>query len=325
VFCSTVIPTIGRPTLARAVHSVVDQQFAGADFEVIVVNDSGQPLPVADWQRSERVHIVDTNRHNRSVARNTGAALAKGGYLHFLDDDDWVLPGALESLWKLASTSHAAWLYGAYRLVDNQGKTITEVFPDEVGNCFIQLIAWEWLPLQASIIDSAAFFAVGGFASLSSLLGGFEDIDLSRKIALYYDMASRSEVVACIRAGDEGSTTNYVDVIQQNRQSRERALSAPESFARMTASARASSSHPGYWFGRVFYYYLASMMWNARRMHPSTTGSRGAYAVAAFAVAGRHIMSADFWRGLFRSHVSRARIAIAETGMNLYPSTRRRR
>ena len=158
VFCSTVIPTIGRPTLSRAVESVLNQQLSIHDLEVIVVNDSGQPLPEADWQRSPRVQIITTNRHKRSVARNAGAAVAKGPYLHFLDDDDGMLLGALERLWELADTSRAAWLYGAFRLVDNQGKTIAEVFPEETGNCFIQLVSWEWLPLQASIIESKPTF-----------------------------------------------------------------------------------------------------------------------------------------------------------------------
>ena len=45
MFSSTVIPTVNRPTLSRAVRSVLQQNFTADDFEVIVVNDSGQPLP----------------------------------------------------------------------------------------------------------------------------------------------------------------------------------------------------------------------------------------------------------------------------------------
>src|SRR4030067_3850837 len=104
MFCSTVIPAIGRPTLSRAVHSVLDQSFTADDFEVIVVNDSGAPLAEADWQNSERVRTMHTNRRERGVARNTGAAIAKGGYLHFLDDDDVLLPGALQAFWEFDQT-----------------------------------------------------------------------------------------------------------------------------------------------------------------------------------------------------------------------------
>ena len=83
MFCSTIIPTVNRPTLSRAVHSVLNQEFDRDDFEVIVVNDSGKQLPDAEWQKSDQVRVINTNRCKLSVARNTGAAIAKGRYLHF--------------------------------------------------------------------------------------------------------------------------------------------------------------------------------------------------------------------------------------------------
>ena len=85
VFVSTIIPTIGRETLSSAVQSVIDQQPSSAEFEIIVVNDSGQPLPKMIWIDTPNLQIIDTNHRERSVARNTGAAIARGKYLHFLD------------------------------------------------------------------------------------------------------------------------------------------------------------------------------------------------------------------------------------------------
>ena len=106
LFCSTIIPTVGRGTLNRAVESILSQEF-GRSFEVIVVNDSGRPLPPAGWQQAERVMVIDTFRRERSVARNVGAAVARGRDLHFLDDDDWLLPGALDVFWALAGSAIA--------------------------------------------------------------------------------------------------------------------------------------------------------------------------------------------------------------------------
>ena len=62
MFCSTIIPTIGRPTLARAVQSVLEQNLTAADFEVIVVNDSEKSLSEEDWQKDERVRVLDASR-----------------------------------------------------------------------------------------------------------------------------------------------------------------------------------------------------------------------------------------------------------------------
>ena len=106
LFCSTIIPTIGRGTLDRAVESVINQQF-DQPFEVIVVNDSGRPLRPAAWQQAAGVQILDTQQRERSVARNVGAMAAHGRYLHFLDDDDWLLPGALGVLGAMAVSQPA--------------------------------------------------------------------------------------------------------------------------------------------------------------------------------------------------------------------------
>ena len=239
MFCSTIIPTIGRPTLKRAIESILNQDLHGANHEVIVVNDSGKPLPEEEWQKSNQVQVIHTNHRNRSVARNAGAAVATGQFLHFLDDDDWMMPEALQDLHNVTIMTQAAWSYGAFRLVSNTGKLIAEIHPKEEGNCFLQMLFWEWLPLQASLISAEAFFAVGGFAPLTSLLGGFEDIDISREISRYYGMAHTSKVVACIRFGEKGSTTDYTNMFQQNRHSREKAFEKPGAFSRMRASASA--------------------------------------------------------------------------------------
>jgi len=49
MLCSTVIPTINRPSLERAVKSALNQGLGPEQHEVIVVNDSGAPLPDYEW------------------------------------------------------------------------------------------------------------------------------------------------------------------------------------------------------------------------------------------------------------------------------------
>src|SRR6266508_3629118 len=160
-FISTIIPTIGRATLSRAIESVLDQQLQAAAFEVIVVNDSGKALPEMKWQDSPHLQVINTNHRERSVARNTGAAIARGNYLHFLDDDDWIVPGAFNHFWKLIQQKKAAMYYGGYRFVDSNGNSIKEYLPNEEGNCFIRFMSGEWQPLQASLFDTRVFHSVG--------------------------------------------------------------------------------------------------------------------------------------------------------------------
>ena len=310
MFCSTVIPTVNRPTLFQAVHSVLDQDFAAHDFEVIVVNDSGQQLPGTDWQRSARVRVIHTDRRERSTARNAGAAVARGKYLHFLDDDDWMLPGALEHFWELSQTSQAAWLYGGYRLVDLNKKVLRECYPDESGNCFVRFIAGEWLPLQASLIESQVFFALGGFAPLTSLLGGDEDVDLTRQFSLHHDIAGSPSPVVVIRVGLESSTTNYTNLHQQSRKSREKALGAPGAFVRLRASALERKVASGYWQGRIVWFYLTSVLWNLQNKKPLTAASRLVFGITSLLLAGRHVLSERFWRGAIKPHITRGWLSI---------------
>lgn len=322
MFISTIIPTIVRSTLARAVYSVLEQGFQHEACEVIVVNDSGRDLPVEDWQNLPNVRIISTNRLNRSIARNTGAAIATGRYLHFLDDDDWMLPGAFDAFWEATKDSSAGWFHGAFSMVDNSGDKIVDIFPDEAGNCFLNLVSWEWLPLQASIIDAKIFFKVGGFAMLESLKGGFEDIHLARQVAHQKDFLNIPRLVACIRSGDSGSTTNYVDMFIQNRQSRELNLDMPGSYQRLISSARHNKARNGYWHGKVVYYFLVSAAKNFRDKRFFVAASRIFHALSGFLTAGKYFLQADFWSGVSKPHFSRVWLAIKNSGSGLYQNTR---
>lgn len=287
MFCSTVIPTINRPTLSRAVSSVLNQVFSAEDFEVIVVNDSGHPLPDMDWTRSRRVRVLDTNRRERSVARNTGAAVARGRYLHFLDDDDMLLPGALEAIWELDQSCDAGWLYGGYRSVDNDGNLVREYHPEVSGNIFALLVAGEAIPFGASWLDGEQFFAAGAF---DPRFAGTEDRDLGRRIALRGTVARTFVTVTNLRVGQQGSTTDWTRLPEKDRWGREKALNQPGAFERLRVSANSS-----YLRGRVSRACLASMLWNLRHSHRFIAVSR---AISALAFAGHYAFAVDFWRGM---------------------------
>jgi glycosyltransferase involved in cell wall biosynthesis len=296
MFCSTIIPTICRPTLDRAVNSILTQTFAADNFEIIVVNDSGQPLPQADWQQSLRVQIINTNKRERSVARNAGAAVAKGQYLHFLDDDDWLTPDALQNLWTIAQTGNTAWIYGSSQLVDRSGNPTIQLHHGLNGNCFMQVMAGEWIPLQASLIEAKTFFTVGGF---NPLITGPEDIDLLRRIALHGDIAGTRKVVAYVVRGEEGSTTDYDHHPEMSRWAREIILNSSGVFGRMHTSAGSN-----YWRGRICRAYLTSMIWNLQHKFLLLAVSRGVFGLAALALAAPHLLSADFWHAVAKPYAS---------------------
>lgn len=297
VFCTYIIPTIGRTSLTRAVMSVLEQETTGADFEVIVVNDSGEPLAEMPWQGSPRVSIINTNRCERSYARNAGAALARGRYLAFLDDDDWILPGAIETFWQLANQEpEAVWLYGGIRVVDEQNKTLAELNSGLSGNCIAQVMGGAWAPLQASLIQAHAFAQAGGF---SPFICGTEDEDLARRIAYYGRFANTPAIVACLYRGQTWTTsTNYLRGPQDTKYSRDLVLSMPNVFQRLWASADSS-----YWYGRLVRVYLSTISWNLQRRRLFAALSRALYCAASLSLSARHFASPDYWKGLKAHHV----------------------
>lgn len=98
---TVIIPTLGRPTLVRALRSVVDTQL-GVDDEVIVVGDG--PTPYAEWAVGEmhdpRVRYIEGAHTRRwgAAQYDHGMALAKGEWCAFLPDDDYMPEGALDAI-----------------------------------------------------------------------------------------------------------------------------------------------------------------------------------------------------------------------------------
>jgi glycosyltransferase involved in cell wall biosynthesis len=297
MFCSVIIPTIGRTTLDRAILSVLNQDFSQDEFEVIVVNDSGNPLPDPKWQGSQNITMLNTNQRERSFARNSGAALAKGNYLGFLDDDDWLLPGALKAFWELASQKNeSVWLSGGIRIVDESGETLSEKNSRLQGNCFAQIIGGAWAPLQASLISSKTFFEVGGF---DPFICGTEDEDLCRRIAYIGDFSSTPAVVACLFRGTAWNTsTNYLRAPDDTKRSRDAVLAEPGSFKRLVGSGRTA-----YWFGRICRVYLSTVNWNFHNKNILKAASRAMFFTAFFICSGFRILNRDFWEGLRAEHV----------------------
>ena len=140
---------------------------------------------------------------------------------------------------------------------------------------------------------------------------------------MFYDMARTENIVTTIRIGDVGSTTNYVTMFKQNRLSREKILTSDNAFRRMVGSAKSSPSRPKYWYGKVLYYYLASLKWNLQNKQYFTVAGRVTSLLAGFALAGPLLFSSGFWHGVIRPHYPRMGKAIQDAGADhLYSETR---
>ena len=97
---SIIVRTCGRPEVLRgALCSLRNQTWD--NLEILVAED-GEPaskeMLEREFQDLRIVYCNDGRRHGRSANGNRAAALAKGEYLNFLDDDDYFYPDHVELL-----------------------------------------------------------------------------------------------------------------------------------------------------------------------------------------------------------------------------------
>src|SRR5690606_30513180 len=116
-----VIPTIGRPTLARSVRSVNEQS---VEARAIVVLDRPELLQEVTSSLAGLKYdlLVTSGAVGGAVARNEGFQLGKSEWVAFLDDDDWWDITYLESrLNVLLTTPNATAVFGAFMHVSDKG------------------------------------------------------------------------------------------------------------------------------------------------------------------------------------------------------------
>jgi spore maturation protein CgeD len=129
---SVLLTTYNRPgMLAEAVDSVLAQTYR--DFELIILDDnSGDPAQItcltSIWNEP-RVSIYKSGvqpgeraaRVRYAVLANIGLALARGGYITYLCDDDLYLPGRLAAMVARLDAGGCQVVYGS-QLCERDGQ-----------------------------------------------------------------------------------------------------------------------------------------------------------------------------------------------------------
>jgi GT2 family glycosyltransferase len=175
---SIVIPTYQRPAqLAACLEAIAQVDRAGAELEMIVVDDGSAP-PV---RVQEGVRLIRQANAGPAAARNRGAAEATGAMLVFLDDDcrprrDWLR----ELL--------AAWVPG--RLVGGACRNaitgnVFAAFNERLTDAVVEWFAAARHPLQFLtssnlLMETEAFRRIGGFSEDFPLAAG-EDREFSAR------------------------------------------------------------------------------------------------------------------------------------------------
>lgn len=181
---SIIIPTYNRADLLPlAIKSVLAQTMP--DWELIIVDDGSTDetrQSVAPFLHDARIRYLYKENEGRSVARNTGAAVAQHPWLLFLDSDDELTPNALADHQSSAVMSGAGMLIGGVDIVDADGQMLSQRSPWQT-NGTLDLEGWlfDCYGQPSSVaIQSQWFVQTVGFQS---------QFDFAEDWKLYLDLA----------------------------------------------------------------------------------------------------------------------------------------
>jgi glycosyltransferase involved in cell wall biosynthesis len=209
---SVVICSYNRAAyISGALDSLYQQTASKDDFEVIVVDNNstdGTEQVVSKW-RSENTegyfHYSTETNQGASYARNTGAKLAKGQWLCFMDDDAIATPSYIENIIKHIHAKPEAIGFGGRiipKYIPSEPKWMSYYVSSLVGNFDYAPTACAFengkYPIESNmIVKKDIYDSIGGFnTALPGVVGtlriGGEGKELFYKIlalghTIYYD------------------------------------------------------------------------------------------------------------------------------------------
>jgi glycosyltransferase involved in cell wall biosynthesis len=210
---SIILTTYNRPDLLKDALGSVEQQSL-RDFEVILVNDNGDPVEslLAGYEFPITYLRQGSNR-GLSAARNAGLKQARGRYVVYLDDDDIYLPNHLAVLAEAFAAHPRSVVYTGVEYVSERlenGQRIEQgrSRPFE-HNAFDRdrLFVQNYIPVNTwahprDMLDEVGEFDTG--------LAAFEDWDMLLRLATRYPFVHVPVVTSEVHTRDQGAGSDHM-------------------------------------------------------------------------------------------------------------------
>lgn len=194
---SIVIPCYNQARfLGEAIHSVVSQDFP---LEIVVVDDGSTDDTAAVAARFAHVRTVRQANRGLSAARNHGLAESTGPLVIFLDADDRLLPGAVDTAaGALLSHPDCVMAYGRCVMMGPDGAIWPTPEPPAVtADHHVALLRTNviWVPAMV-IFRREALVRASGF---TAGVDGSADYDLYLRLSREHPIHDHGQLVAAYR------------------------------------------------------------------------------------------------------------------------------
>jgi glycosyltransferase involved in cell wall biosynthesis len=178
VTLSVVMPSLNsRRYIGDAIQSVVSQGFD--DFE-LVIQDGGSTDGTEDVARSfadARISWISEADNGQADALNRAMARAQGEWVLWLNADDLLAAGALETMTPILRTADASVIHGDFGIIDAEGYIVKR---------------YSCLPLSFErLLKRGAYVFSGSTFVRRSLLGSVDWLDPHLHFCLDYDWLLR--------------------------------------------------------------------------------------------------------------------------------------
>jgi glycosyltransferase involved in cell wall biosynthesis len=174
---------------------------SGVELELVVVDDASTdatPAMLAAIGDSRLHTIRQQERRERAAARNAGLRAARGTLVMFLDDDDHLLPGALERM-ATALRLHPEAIAVAGVRVDLYGASRGHAYPHPARRRVLPIwreLAAGWLLAQGQYLCRTAFARdIGGW---DENVPTAEDVDFWLRLSAYGPVVFLPGEIVCI-------------------------------------------------------------------------------------------------------------------------------
>jgi len=119
--------------LRECIDSILDQE-TEYTYHVVIVNDGstdGSREILEEYSKDKRITIIDKKNGGLSSARNEALKKIYGRYIAFVDSDDRMPHGAIQTLMSVAIKDDADLVRGGYSYFRANGKIIDNKYKDE--------------------------------------------------------------------------------------------------------------------------------------------------------------------------------------------------